>query len=140
MNERVEWEAKRVAAAFGVQEWDEQVKTREDFVSIVSNSDFSFVCCIDNQACITSLTIEDAQDVTVSCHVNFLPEGYCLPCLEVPSYNERMVRGLYRLGLEEPSLIAELPTLSAHEKLELSLSLPREFWPKAWIEKEAENA
>ncbi len=47
-----------------------------------------------------------------------------------------MARGLYRLGFDEPAILAQLPQLSAHEKLELRLSMPREFWPQRWLEAE----
>ena len=33
--------------------------------------------------------------------------------------------------------LAELPPLSAHEQLELRLSMPREFWPKALPDEKA---
>lgn len=46
-----------------------------------------------------------------------------------------MTQGLYRLGIEDEDASSELnSTLSAHEKLELRLSLPREFWPKTWLD------
>ncbi len=47
-----------------------------------------------------------------------------------------MVRALYRLGFEDESILNQLPALSAHEKMELRLSMPHEFWPQKWIEKE----
>ncbi len=48
-----------------------------------------------------------------------------------------MACGLYRLGIEDEEALSELnSTLSAHEKLELRLSMPREFWPKTWPNEE----
>lgn len=53
-----------------------------------------------------------------------------------------LARGLYCLGIDDESVWRELlevgVELSAHEKLELGLELPREFWPTRWIE-EAEK-
>lgn len=43
-------------------------------------------------------------------------------------YDDLMARGLYRLGFKEDGRgLSQLPTLSAHEKLELRLSMPREL-------------
>ncbi len=51
--------------------------------------------------------------------------------------NELMAWGLFRLGLDRPTIITELNhPLSMHEKLELRLSMPCEFWPKKWLEEE----
>ncbi len=50
---------------------------------------------------------------------------------------EHMGRTLYLLGInmEDEEWLAPLNVnLSAHEKLELRLALPREFWPQKWRE------
>lgn len=52
------------------------------------------------------------------------------------AFDEVMVRGLYCLGIEDEKVLAELPQLSAHEKLELRLSMPHEFWPQKWLDEE----
>ncbi len=50
----------------------------------------------------------------------------------------RIARALYCLGQGTDDVLARLNySLSAHEKLELRLSLPREFWPKTWLDEEA---
>jgi hypothetical protein len=52
-------------------------------------------------------------------------------------FREHMVRTLYRLGIEmeDEQWLAPLNvSLSHHEKLELRLSMPREFWPKKWLD------
>ncbi|BCM88420.1 hypothetical protein IAD21_00251 [Abditibacteriota bacterium] len=54
-------------------------------------------------------------------------------------FHDLFARVLYRLGFEEESVLSQLPTLSMHEKLELRLSMPREFWPKQWLDEEASN-
>jgi hypothetical protein len=38
------------------------------------------------------------------------------------------------LNFEDESVLSQLPPLTAHEKLELRLSLPREFWPQKWAD------
>lgn len=48
--------------------------------------------------------------------------------------HEQMARGLYRLGIEDEAILAALnQPLSMHEKLELRLSMPRVFWPQSWL-------
>jgi hypothetical protein len=66
-------------------------------------------------------------------------EGYTSLRLECPHRSEILAHGLYRLGLQccgfdlsYNCIINNLPSLGAHEKLELRLSLPREFWPQKW--------
>ncbi|BCM88449.1 hypothetical protein IAD21_00280 [Abditibacteriota bacterium] len=52
---------------------------------------------------------------------------------------EDMARTLYRLGIDienEEWLVPLNVHLSTHEKLDLRLSMPREFWPKKWLEEE----
>jgi hypothetical protein len=47
-----------------------------------------------------------------------------------------MARGLYRLGFEDEAISSQLPPLTNHEKLELRVSMPREFWPRTWLDEE----
>ena len=59
--------------------------------------------------------------------------GSIFLCSHIDShYNEIMARGLYCLGFEDEAILSQLPPLTNHEKLELRLSMPREFWPKTW--------
>lgn len=52
-----------------------------------------------------------------------------------PQLNEPLARGLYCLAFDAEVISANLNySLSAHEKLELRLSMPREFWPQKWLE------
>ncbi len=56
---------------------------------------------------------------------------------EIPlSVAQLAARGFYRLGLSNGDESSQLPPLSSHEKLELRLSMPREFWPQKWIDEE----
>ncbi|RYX84670.1 hypothetical protein EON83_08515 [bacterium] len=55
--------------------------------------------------------------------------------------HEQMARGLYCLGFEDEDVLAQLNRpLSMHEKIELRLSMPREFWPKKWCDEEAASS
>lgn len=49
-----------------------------------------------------------------------------------------LVRGLYCLGFEDSVINIVNYPLTSHEKLELRLSLPREFWPQKWLDEETE--
>lgn len=47
-------------------------------------------------------------------------------------------RALYKLGYEGQSIDQALGcSLSNHEKMEIRLGFPREFWPKTWLGEEA---
>ncbi len=50
-----------------------------------------------------------------------------------------MARVLFKLGHDLSFIEEHFDTLSAHERLELRLSLPREFWPKKWLDEENEK-
>ncbi|RYX82720.1 hypothetical protein EON83_18045 [bacterium] len=52
------------------------------------------------------------------------------------AYDHLIARAFYRLGFEDEIIFSTLPELSTHEKLELRLSMPREFWPQKWLEGE----
>jgi hypothetical protein len=54
------------------------------------------------------------------------------------THHSRMARGFYCLGIEDEATWRQLLPLSAHEKLELRLSMPREFWPQKWLDEEGE--
>ncbi len=136
VSEEMKREAQRVAAAFRLSEWDGQVEGFGDLLVSRREEDFEVRCCIDSQG-LFDLHIENAEAPTsIYCDVEFQPELYCVPCLGNPSYNELMARGLYRLGLEDEVALSQLPPLTAHEKLELRLSMPREFWPQKWLDGE----
>jgi hypothetical protein len=136
LNEQIEAQARRVAAAFGVETWEldpgtdatycgwsdnvlyvrwliETFRPRVIFVAVSVRHD-------ENE---TSLWLDEAQQI------DFPSEGNL----------ELMARGLYRLGIEDEGVLSQLPPLSAHEKLELRLSLPREFWPEQWLQKAKES-
>ncbi|RYF51008.1 MAG: hypothetical protein EOO38_04295 [Cytophagaceae bacterium] len=48
-----------------------------------------------------------------------------------------MARVLFKLGHDLSFIEEHFDTLSAHEQMELRLSMPREFWPQKWLDEEA---
>ncbi len=138
VSEKVVWEARRIAATFGVEKW------------IVSTTEFEGYANFEGYARETLVTW-DIDLVTSSldglCLGRF-PDNYTQVIYRLKTDNqwfcesnsgasELMARGLYRLGIEDEDVLAELNyPLTAHEKLQLRLSLPREFWPQKWIDEE----
>ncbi|BCM89073.1 hypothetical protein IAD21_00917 [Abditibacteriota bacterium] len=135
----VEWEARRVAAAFGVEEWRTSFNERRP----------GYCRSMDNDLRKVSWEIFDGPFIG---HFSTWCEGEWV-CVkfdfserqwQIDDYSEGsfelMVRGLYCLGFEDEAILSQLPELSAHEKLELRLSLPREFWPESWKEEVRESA
>lgn len=135
VNERIEWEARRVAAAFGA-------------ITMSSITDSSFECeCVQSEIEFSVkpdglsaifLGVEPDGDIGVyrdssSSLVRW--EAYNFHIMEGRPKIE-MARGLYRLDFEDEDIFSQLPALSAHEKLELRLFLPREFWPQKWRDEE----
>ncbi|RYX82154.1 hypothetical protein EON83_20770 [bacterium] len=143
LKEKVEWEAQRVAAAFGGVEWHpdlsfcppEQVEYRGKL------NDFDFGCRFDESGRLVSISIDYfdegryrttriVKDDLGQWHGHYRPGARVL-----------MARGSYCLGIEEEQILAgygEPYLLSAHEKLELRLSMPREFWPQKWLDEQAQ--
>jgi hypothetical protein len=55
-------------------------------------------------------------------------------CVPHFRFNEKMARGLYRLGFDDEGVLAKLNhPLTAHEQLELRNSMSPEFWPQRWL-------
>ena len=137
LNEKIEWECRRMAAAFGVKEWqvDESPNQRrgvgEAGLVVVWGIDFETARFIGVQINGPGRKVSSIYD-----------EGWIDPGITVqPFWNcsfstataSFMARGLYCLGIEDEAVLAELNhPLTAHEKLELRLSMPREFWPQKW--------
>jgi hypothetical protein len=130
----IEWEARRVAAAFGVEEWEET--ERKGFLDKqILFHVFNGPAKNDDEICWEISETGRLYAIFVSgIRVVWYTSGVDIYLLENPTGAELMARGLYRLGFEDESVWSQLPQLSAHEKIELRLSLPREFWPKKWVE------
>lgn len=136
LGEKVEWEARRVAAAFGLGEWNEDVWYMHSHDSLFSGTrgELEVSWRISPQAVAVHLRVGHGQ--FEDCIVTWREFAWKLTASRLhQSYNEFMVRGLYCLGIEDEEVFSELnPSLSFHEKLELRLSLPREFWPAKWLD------
>jgi len=79
------------------------------------------------------------HDPDINCQVgklrqDGLEEPWTYRVFPETEFDEYMVRGLYRLGVQDDVLALLSYHLSAHEKLELRLSMPREFWPQKWVD------
>ena len=141
LNQQIEREARRVAAAFGIESFEIR---DEEVVAYVGLSSATQVCWNIDSRTNSFFYIEVGER---GCEVNFAPNWSKPNAPEEwrfypnPAFHEVMARGLYRLGFEDEGVLAELNhPLSAHEKLELRLSMPRELWPKTWLDEEEDGA
>jgi hypothetical protein len=135
LSENVEREALRIAAAFEVSKWkriDPRISgyTMEGFDRGDNRIEFYYLEGTERPRMIRvgdgdNYSCWDEEDDE---------EGGVLKNL--PANDEILARGLYRLGLDE-DVLSQLPPLSADEKMELRLSMPREFWPQKWLDEEA---
>ncbi|BCM89382.1 hypothetical protein IAD21_01228 [Abditibacteriota bacterium] len=138
LSEEIEREARRLVAAFGIADWKPmptlfaswvvhfEIKIKETFIEwafLTAGSHLSF------------LYVGQRKDEYEGCYLRRSEDGDWLYRPD-RHYNELMARGLYRFGFEDEAVLAVLPTLSMHEKLEARLSLPREFWPQKWLDEE----
>ncbi len=131
----VEWEARRVAAAFGVEEWESTAAF--DDASWVEfdgcSASTAIWCAILDDGTIEQISVGERPH---SCLVE-MEEGRLEGITSEVEYRELMARGLFRMGVDDPYILRTLNCpLSAHEKLELRVSLPREFWPKKWLDED----
>jgi hypothetical protein len=134
----VEWEAKRVAAAFGVEELSVSftiVGVYADFEGYVRGTLVTWDIELDTLI-LGGISIGRFPD-DYSQVVYRIKEGDQWVCESNSADGELMARGLYCLDIQDEGVLAELDSpLTAHEKLELKLSMPREFWPKTWLDEE----
>lgn len=131
----VEWEAMRVAQAFGVGEWIEgtQYLVKERCfsgttpphwvwrINSVPNA-FTYIDIETFEGDFQFLQLKQMRGVW---HFIKTERG-------IEIFGELMARGLFCLGFDDADILAQLPQLTEHEKLELRLSLPKEFWPPQW--------
>lgn len=138
VSEKIEWEARRVAAAFELTSWAE---TTSFNVWCGTCGGVEVVWMQETKD--AELTFIQVGDRTGNCslsreQVDSFLGGELWELRTDTRYDDFMARGFYRLGFGTPALTSQLPELSAHEKLELRLSMPREFWPKTWLDEERE--
>lgn len=138
VRKKIEWEAPRVAAAFGIKEWNIELQSDHFILTGIGEGLISMTYHwppdgLLREGLLPRLWIGD-QDAAQTCWTTGRRVG-----LGRPAYNELAARGLYRLGFEDEPILSQLPQLSAHEKVELRLSMPREFWPQKWLDELPEN-
>jgi hypothetical protein len=135
---KFEYEAKRVAAAFGVKITGYVVDSLGAAYFNEDDALVPFYWSLSKEGELECLSI-GSHDGSGMCEVRCL-DGvwFCFPC---EAYNERMGRSLYCLGIEDEGVWEQLGCcLSGHDKMELQISLPLQFWPDKWLDlKPSEN-
>ncbi len=140
---KVEWEVRRVAAAFQAQSY---VLSPQDYLE----SALQFEVPLESAVILYMTLSTDPVVTVVAIGLLELVAGGDLMFMARSAQGRwgkssshpnsalqsRMARGLYCLGIKDDETRNQLPHLSAHEKMELRLSLPREFWPQRWLDEE----
>jgi hypothetical protein len=129
LRKKIEWEARRVAAAFGVEGWDEDEDVDHAFIASMGGT--LYWCVFSAKGEIRVLSIDSPEAECGAELRRYESEWEYDSCAQ---YDEIMARGLYRLGIEDKSVLGQLPLLTAQEKAELRLSMPHEFWPQEWLD------
>ncbi|RYX80816.1 hypothetical protein EON83_26840 [bacterium] len=139
LSEDIKREARRVAAAFGVENWAISIEHHGfGFEHQNETSNLCHYVRIREDGVWIFILISDSETYSNGCRVSWHMDQWLCTLANVPVHNEVMGRGLYRLGFDNEAILSQL-SLTAHEKLELRLSTPREFWPNQWQDKEAAN-
>ncbi len=132
LNENLEWEMRRIAAAFGMPNC-------ESGMQMVHNNGHIFFFKSE-----LSLEVHSHDYVIDTLQVGRRQGEYCEVwrnddtndwCIvgEPQNMCNLMARALYCLGFEDEEVFAELKcSLSAHDKMEFRLSMPHDFWPQKW--------
>ena len=144
LSEGIEWEARRVVAAFEITNWKlgvghwpiDEDRTFDRFEGWIG--EFYLQWCVEPEGW---FLLGLSETFTRGYHQALWQLSRHEGAASKPNAwrihpgsmgGEIMARGLYRLGFEEKSILSQLPELSAHEKLELALSMPAEFRPRNW--------
>lgn len=159
LSRAIHWEARRVAEAFGIKDW-----SSVPVVGSATRFGFTGECGgIDGED--GSRQEEAGGQVGVALlwmvapgvRVDYLCLGDSLADQECSLLYDRtldrwklcsqlrhahlLACGLYCLGIVADTLAVEFDLeLSLEQKEQLRLTLPREFWPKAWLEEEEMDA
>ncbi|RYX80819.1 hypothetical protein EON83_26855 [bacterium] len=139
LNEYIEKELARIVAAFGVTKC---TKVRQvianNFYKATTSDGQELSIRIDNLGKCSSLSLGGcALFNQTNLALPGQPISWAINLSEGES-DLIMARGLYRLGFDDEAIFSQLP-LTAHEKLELRLSTPRELWPQVWLDEESER-
>lgn len=137
VKEKVEWEAGRVAAAFGLKEVECEKGTKSNHYEEDITESIKLATYFNFISGMAGICIFESE--RVKCEVDYSDTDSEWVCVHsgCDKLSEIMARGLYLLGIEDAGVLAELNyPLTAHEKLEVRHSLPREFWPQTWLDVE----
>lgn len=129
--EQLDWEVRRVAAAFGVRDWETQ---DWGHLWMIKGAARTGDCVNYGVNALTGrwMGVRVGNNTGQECEV-YEKVAALWMCRPHPQFNPQMARGLYCLGFEDQSVWAELNhPLTAHEQLELRLSMPSHFWPAQW--------
>lgn len=139
VTEKTEWQVRMVVAGFEVKEWK---KEESETVWVFKGHTWRLIPVL--------WTIDKGSGHWAKMSVGSGPDEAWFEIdqatatadfrLGNPQCNELLMQGLYRLGVDSNDLLREFSVglFSAHQIMELRLSLPREFWPQKWIDEEAQ--
>ena len=126
LDERIEREARRVAAAFSVQEFS----FNDGYIAQVEGATLMWFIDQETHKVDNILLVSPGDTIGLVWDV---PSAFDY---RLSRHGHLLARALYRLGFSDEEVWIRMPVLSEHEKMELRLSLPREFWPQTWLEEE----
>lgn len=126
VSEQVEWEARRVVAAFGVEEFC----FNDGYIAQVEGATLMWFIDEERAKVDNILLVSPGDSIGLVWDV---PSAFDY---RISRHGHLMARGLYCLGFANEKVWRRMPMLSEHEKFELRLSMPREFWPKTWLHQE----
>ena len=130
-SERIDYEVRRVAAAFGMLHWEINDWGGLWMISGIGERGAQVRCGIiaSDARCMGIRVGNDSGD---ECEI-YEKAPTLWVCRLNPMFNEVMARGLYRLGFDNKFVLDELNyPLSQHERAELRLTMPQKFWPTEW--------
>ena len=129
VDERIERETRRVAAAFSAQEFC----FNDGYMAQVEGATLMWFIDEETAQVDNILLVSPGDSIGLVWDV---PSAFDY---RFSRHGTMLARGLYRLGFQDKNVLRRMPVLTAHEKLELRLSMPREFWPQTWLEEDTES-
>ncbi|RYX80244.1 hypothetical protein EON83_29545 [bacterium] len=140
LSEHAKHEARRVAAAFELETWSQTPPYPADlyveFEGYVGGILVDWD--VDNTGQIGAVGVKSKDNDWIQV-INYAEYGWRFDeewrGQANPILKNFFACGLYRLGIERENLFTFLgQSFTAHEKLELRVSMPREFWLKEWFD------
>lgn len=145
ISERVRGEARRIAAAFGLESFKRDTD-RTAYIFIGQLFDSLSIRFLVNSAtlqlewiAVNHIKRRGQWHDEVFCWFTFTDGELTVDVVDFnsPHLAAALVAGIYRLGFDKDEVWGELRvSLTAHEKLELRRDFPREYWPQNWIDEE----